>query len=304
MILHMKEAVIPPPLKKGDTIGVFAPSSYVEAEDIEKSKAVMEEAGYKVFVHPQTYERHHQSAGNVLQKSLAFQGLWQRADINAIWTAGGGNRCTHLLESINFAKLAGKPKALIGFSDVTPLLNAVFAHTGIVTYHAQVFKNLHKYKELHQCLTLLSEGFASCPMDEAQVLYHGKATGHLVGGNLSLFQYLPQTLPNDFYEGAILFLEDCNEELSKLDRMFLHLRRTGVLSSLSALALGQFSDLAESGRPFGFTLEDLIKEHTDGLEIPIIMNLPFGHAGTLIPLPIGDVMEINTKKGIFRTITS
>src|SRR5690242_17752811 len=92
----------PPALKPGDTIGVMAPSSYVENADIEKSKAVLEKRGYKVFVHPQTWERNNQSAGTNLQKTLALQGLWQRKDINAIWAAGGGNRALHFMDSINF----------------------------------------------------------------------------------------------------------------------------------------------------------------------------------------------------------
>src|SRR5262249_50985443 len=102
-----------PALKPGDTIGVMAPSSTVEKEDIEKSKALLESKGYKVFVHPQTYERENQSAGTHLQKTLALQGLWQRDDIKAIWAAGGGNRALHLLSSINFEAMKKKPKIFI-----------------------------------------------------------------------------------------------------------------------------------------------------------------------------------------------
>ena len=78
------KTIKPSPLKKGGTIGVFAPSSWVDAEDIERSATHMEDLGYKTFIHPQTYERENQSAGNLLQKGLAFQGLWQRKDIDAL----------------------------------------------------------------------------------------------------------------------------------------------------------------------------------------------------------------------------
>lgn len=222
-----------------------------------------------------------------------------RPDINAIWAAGGGNRALHLLDSINFTKIKDKPKLLLGFSDVTALLNASFAHTGLVGIHTQVFKNLHKYEQLNNLLDLLSGQITSIPLENATILRSGTAKGHLVGGNLSIFQYLPQTLPNDFYEGAILFLEDCNEEPSKLDRMFLHLKRTGVLKSITALACGEFNNMSETGRPFGFSLEDIILEHTEGLNIPIIMNLPFGHGKTLYSLPIGGKAEINTETKTF-----
>lgn len=296
------QAISPRPLKKGDCIGVFAPSSYVEKDDIEKSKSLIESFGYKVFVHPQTYERLNQSAGNNLQKALAFQGLWQRKDIHAIWAAGGGNRCLSLIDSINFNKLKEFPKPLVGFSDVTALLNAVYAHTGIRTFHGPVFKNLHKtHKEDLRILLNFLGGVndTTLPLTSDNVLREGTACGKLIGGNLSVFQYLPETLPKNFYHDAILFLEDCNEEISKIDRMLLHLKRTGVFSKINGLAIGNISLANESGRPFGFTLENIIQEHLDGCEIPILIDLPFGHEKRLYPLPIGAQAEINTKNNTF-----
>lgn len=294
--------LIPPPLKKGDTIGVFAPSSYVERTDIESAAKIIEAQGYKVFIHPQTYERHNQSAGNHLQKSLAFQGLWQRPDISALWAAGGGNRALHLLDTINFERLKSKPKHLIGFSDVTALLNAVYANTGIQTIHGPVFKNLTKYKELPLLLSLLEGKEFSLSLINDNIHFDGKSSGRLIGGNLSIFHYLPNTLPDNFSNDCILFLEDCNEEFSKIDRMFLHLKRTGFLSKVRGLLLGQFSNLTDSGRPFGFTFEDIINEYTEDLGIPVLKNLPFGHGADLYPLPVGKMVEINTEELSFRSI--
>lgn len=277
----------PAALQPGDTIGVMAPSSYVEREDIERAKAIVEAKGFKVFVHPQTFERENQSAGTTLQKSLAFQGLWQRDDIKAIWCAGGGNRAMHVLDSINFKAIEKKPKILIGFSDNTVLLNGLYAHTKMPSIHGPVFKNLDKYNEWDDLLALLSGKTPTYTLDTAVQVKQGHAEGVLVGGNLSLFQYLPQTLPGDFYKDAILFLEDVNEEPSKLDRMFHHLKRTGVLKNIAGLILGDFGDLKETGRPFGYSLLDIIIEYTDELSIPIVMNAPFGHGKQLLPLPVG-----------------
>jgi muramoyltetrapeptide carboxypeptidase len=285
----------PPALKPGDTIGVMAPSSYVEKDDIEKSKALLEQRGYKVFVHPQTYERHNQSAGNELQKTLALQGLWQRADINAIWAAGGGNRALNFLDSINFNALKKKPKIFIGFSDVTALLNGIYAHTGLTTFHGPVFKLVHKHAELDHLLGLLAGQKVLYPLQSAEILKPGKAQGKLIGGNLSLFQYLPQTLPGKFWKNAILFLEDAGDELSRFDRMLLHLKRIGVFKDINGLLLGDFTLAKETGRPFGFTLSDLIHEYTDELNIPIILNAPFGHGKTLFTFPLGTKASLNTE---------
>ncbi|GJL84552.1 MAG: peptidase S66 [Micavibrio sp.] len=277
----------PPALKPGDTIGVMAPSSIVEKEDVEKSTAFLKDKGYKVFVHPQTFERENQSAGTHLQKTLALQGLWQRSDIQAIWAAGGGNRSLHIIDSINYDALKEKPKTLIGFSDATSILNAVYAHTGLTTFHGPVFKNLHKHKEFDHLNDLLTGKTPDYPMDKATTINEGEAQGPLVGGNLSIFQYLPQTLPDDFTDGSILFLEDCHEELSRSDKMFLHLRCLGVFEKISGLVIGEFRKMQDSGTPFGFTLEDIVREHTQDLNIPVIMNAPFGHGKTLYTFPIG-----------------
>ncbi len=286
----------PLPLKKGDTIGVMAPSSYVERADIEKSKALLEKRGYKVFIHPQTFERENQSAGTHLQKSLALQGLWQRADITAIWAAGGGNRAMHLLESLNFEAMKRKPKILIGFSDVTVLLNGLYAHTGLPSFHGPVFKNLTKYKQIDHLLDMLGGKKPVTKLGKIKIIHKGKARGKLIGGNLSRFQYLPKTLPGEFWKDGILFLEDCNEEYSHFDLMLLHLKRLGVLSQVSGIIFGQFTGMKDSGRPFGYSIEDMIREHTEDLAIPVVMNAPFGHDKELYTFPVGVEAELDTVK--------
>lgn len=297
-------AIAPPALNKGDTIGVFAPSSWVEKEDIERSKTRLEELGYNVFVHPQTFERENQSAGTNLQKALALQGLWQRKDIKAIWAAGGGNRCTHLLETLKFKPFERAPKLLIGFSDVTSLLNGIYANTDIITIHGPVFKNLHSYKQMDHLLALLGGEQSVYPLTKDNVLQDGKASGKLIGGNLSIFQYLPQTQPNDFYKDSILFLEDCNEEISRIDRTLLQLRRLKVFDAVKAIVFGEFISLQDSSRPFGYSMEDIIAEHTMGLDIPILHNMPFGHGENLYSFPIGCEAEINTEALSFKLTDS
>ena len=289
-------SIRPPPLLPGDTIGVMAPSSYVDRKDIEKSTAFLEARGYKVFVHPQTYERHNQSAGTGLQKALALQGLWQRDDIKAIWCARGGNRAMHFVDMVTFAAMKDKPKILIGFSDVTVLLNALYAHTGIIGYHGPVFKDIHKHAQIEHTLKILAGEETGYDFSTAAVLQDGNTTGHLIGGNLSLFQYLPQTLPGEFWKDSILFLEDCGEEISRLDRMLLHLKRIQLLDGISGLIFGEFTDLKDTGTPYGFSWEDIVLEHTQGLNIPIITGAPFGHGDNLYTFPIGQKAALDTRK--------
>ncbi len=274
------------------TIGICAPSSYVEREDIDAAAALMEARGYKVIIHPQAFERHGQLAGTAVQKIDALHALYKNPEIDVIWAAGGGNRALSIIDDLNYDLIAAHPKPMIGFSDVTALLNAITVKTGIANIHGPVFKNLPKHKELD---SLLAHDF-SMPLDNACILGNGEASGTLYGGNLSVFQYLPETLGLDFLNGAILFLEDCNEEISRIDRMFLHLKRLGVFDRISGLILGQFHALQDSARPFGLTLEDIVAEHLNVRDIPIIMDAPFGHGNDLHPLPIGMNAKIRKDK--------
>lgn len=272
------------------SIGVFSPSSYVEREDIEQSKSRLETMGYKVFIHPQTYARHHQFAGTNAEKISALYDLWENPDIDIIWAAGGGNGSSWLIDMMNYGRLKQAPKTLIGFSDVTALSCALYGHAGIPSIHGQVLKNLHKFNEDDLKATLdLASGHAAPPMDLSgiHVISEGDASGHLIGGNLSVFQYLPATLPGNICDGAILFLEDTGEELSHLDRTLLFLKRSGILEQAAGIVFGEFSNMKDAGRPYGKSLHDIIQEHTKKLNIPVVMNAPFGHGSRLFPLMAG-----------------
>lgn len=288
-------------LSPGSTIGVMAPSSYVEKVDIDRAAARLTAKGYQLFIHPQTYERDGQSAGTLLQKTLAFQGLWQRNDIGAIWFAGGGNHSLDLLGSLNFKRLKAAPgKPVIGFSDTTTLLNALACHTGHATLHGPVFKQLGDLDEflLTACLNALQGSPSPLALNTAQCLRppqnNTPITGHLIGGNLSLFQYTQALLPVRFTDGAILCLEECNEELSHIDRIFSYFKHIGLLERCRAIVLGQFTDIKDTGRPFEKTLTDSILYHTDTTKTPVFKDLPFGHTRNNFPFAIGLTTDLKT----------
>ena len=284
-------------IQPGDTIGVMAPSSMVERDDIEASQAFLEARGFKVFVHPQTYLQDGQLAGTRAQKLEALHTLYANTQIKAIWAAGGGNRALDLVDGLDYQLIAANPKPLIGFSDVTALLNAVYAQTGTIGIHGPVFKQLATHAYTDQTLELLSSDAPSTlPLDEGMILRAGNAEGTLIGGNLSVFQYLPATLPNEFYEGKILFLEDCGDEVSRIDRMLIHLKRLGVLKNIAGLVIGDFIDMCDTGRPFGFDMKAILSEHMKDTDCPIILNAPFGHGNRLYPLRVGGQAELNMTK--------
>lgn len=288
----------PPALKKGDTIGVFAPSSFVEKKNVLKAKKYLEDKGFNVYLHPQYEEKYNQSAGTTEAKVNALHELFGNDEINAIIAAGGGNRALHMLEHIDYDLIRDNPKIFMGFSDVTALLSSFSARTNLTTFHGPVFTWLPAMDDHWDFnLAVLSGKTPAYPMTQCRILREGAAEGPLTGGNLSLFHYLAGTkdaLPPD---GAILFLEDLREEINKVDRMLLHLRRTGYLSRLSGLVCGSFSNLGDNGRPYGFSLEDLLLEHCKGYDFPIVMDGPFGHENQLYALPVGGIVRMEAQNG-------
>ncbi len=284
----------PASLKSGDTIGVCAPSSRIAPEDIDAATLFLEERGYKVFIHPQCYNaapalsdrRFTQYAGTAQQKADALHELVRNPDIKAIFFAAGGQRAMTVLDLLDYDLIKANPKIFMGFSDGTLLLNAITAYTGLITYHGPTFKRLLKNPQARFNLSLLEGNETTIPLTGAQEFCKGQAEGILIGGNMTLLcamtdRDLPET------KGALLFLEDINEELTTFDRNLCALRRRGILETIGGLILGQFTNMLDTGTPFGLSFENIIAEHTQGLNLPILINAPFGHAADLPVFPIG-----------------
>ncbi|MBN8522020.1 MAG: LD-carboxypeptidase [Alphaproteobacteria bacterium] len=278
----------PPALKHGDTIGVMATSCWLEESDVLAAKSYIESLGYKIYIHPQTLCRHHQSAGTASEKIDALHDLYRNKNIRAIIGARGGNRAITMMNGIDYDLIINNPKIFMGYSDMTILLNGIFARTGMITYHGPLFRELPKRKEMPQILSILSGKEKTIVLTGANIFRSGDAEGTLIGGNLSVFQTLLGTPNLPDMRNAILFIEDVGDHLSRYDRMLGHLKMAGILNKISGLIVGSFTEVEDDkDRPFGFTMEDIIREHTAGLDIPILMNAPFGHGDDLPVFPVG-----------------
>lgn len=277
-------------LKEGDTIGIMAPSSRVDREVLKKSVVALEKRGYRVYVHPKTHMKDKQSAGTGEQKVEAFHDLIRDPGIRAIFAAKGGNRAWTMLEGLDYRLIARNPKIIMGYSDVTALLNAIHKETGLVTFHGpmmQKFSSGLPAKQLAQCFNLLGGG-RDMPPSAGKTLKTGKAEGRLIGGNLSLICSLMGTKWQPDFDGAILFLEDCGEERSRIDRMLGQLHNAGVFRSVAGVVSGGFTDLQDTGKtPFGFTFNRIVQDAVGDSRIPVVTNAPFGHGRDLYTFPVG-----------------
>ncbi|HEY0902187.1 MAG TPA: LD-carboxypeptidase [Micavibrio sp.] len=292
-----------PTLNPGDTIGIMASSSRVDAARVDAGVKALEARGYKVKIHPQTYATYTttagvltSSAGTPAEKVAALHDLWADDDVKAIMIARGGNEAAEMLPLLDYKAIAAKPKILIGFSDVTALSNGIHRQTGMVTYHGLLLHSMGVVDpgDLSQCFSLLSGQDKNIQLDGAHTLRAGTVQGRLLGGNLSVLCSLLGTPYAPDFQDGLLFIEDIGDELSRMNRFFLQLKLAGVFNKISGLIVGDFSDITDTGRlAFGRGITDMVTQHTQGTSFPVLLNAPFGHDKRLVTLPVGARATLN-----------
>lgn len=292
------KSILPPALKPGDKIGVIAPSSYHDIAKPSPAVKFLTDKGFEVILHPQTSLKNGQFAGTPQQRVDALHDYFGDPDIKAIFCTCGGNGAIHLLDKIDYKLIAENPKIFIGFSDVTVLLNAINAKTGLVTFHGPTMTRIDKLhpKWPEQMLDVLMGRTDTITLKGTHVLQKGDMEGRLYGGNLSVLQTLIGTSYAPNLRDSILFIEDTNDHLSRYDRMLGHMKQAGWLDSLSGIIVGEFIKSHDNKeRPFGFTIEEILQTHAPNLPI-LSTDAPIGHGAKLCTLPIG--ANIALKNGI------
>jgi muramoyltetrapeptide carboxypeptidase len=235
----------------------------------------------------------------------------QDSTVTAVWCIRGGYGVTRLLHRVDFAALARRPKALIGFSDITALLNAVSRAAQVVAFHGPVARaSMPAFARAHfeRVLTRAeSPGRLGRPAEPAGVLVPqesrivtlrgGTAEGPLAGGNLTLLQCLIGTPWFPDLTGAILFLEDVGEQLYRVDRALAHLRAIGALDRLAGVMVGRFTDLDRAGRDGALGLDQVLTNYFGPLNIPVASGFPIGHIDAQWTLPLGVRARLDADAG-------
>ena len=306
--------VFPPLLKQDGTIGIVAPSRWPEPAWIKTGRTLLEKRGYKVVVHPQCSLKKGELAGGDQQRADALMDMFTDRTIDAIICARGGTGANRMVDLLDFKTIKKNPKPLVGFSDVTVLLNAITQKCGSVTYHGPMIVSLAKNNiatNLDDLLVVIGEGKAKHSLDypDAICTRTGKVSGSLVGGNLTLLQSLLATDYEWSAKGGILFIEDIDEPLYKIDRVMQQLRLAGKLKGLRGLIVGDFLGLSATEN--GFAFGKLVNaKNTYGLnlveimqnvvpDVPVCFNFPCGHGKNLTTLPLGAKVKANfTKRGV------
>ena len=140
----------PPRLRKGQAIGIVAPAGPVSPSEIQPGIDLLEAAGYKVISSPHLYGTQGYVAGDDGIRLEDLHAMFSDGHVRAIFCARGGYGSLRLLEKMNFELIRRNPKILLGYSDITALLLAIYRETGLVTFHGAVVTELAKGKSVHE----------------------------------------------------------------------------------------------------------------------------------------------------------
>jgi len=285
-----------------------------EPERIRFAIDTLESLGFKVKPGAHLFERDGYLAGSDTARAADLNAMFADDGVDAIWCVRGGYGASRILPLLDYALMQRKPKALIGYSDITALHMAIHRHAGLVTFHGPVaFRALTPYSlgELKRVLwaaeTPVRLG-GPPPFERAEGrvdwenrvarLVAGTARGRLLGGNLCLMSHLCGTPYLPDLRGAILFLEDVEEAYYRIDRMLTQLWLSGALAGVAGVAFGKFTNCDPSAffvqnRP----LEDILAERCRALGVPAVAGIMVGHVEDQTTLPVGCLAELDADAG-------
>jgi muramoyltetrapeptide carboxypeptidase len=260
---------------------------------------------------PNTAQRYGYFAGTDEQRLADLNGALRDPDVDAIWCIRGGYGTTRILDQVDFDALASRPRPLIGYSDITAVLNAALHHAGVVTFHAPMaraamppFSRWHFERVLTSAEPAGRLGRLPAPPDvllpkenRISTLRGGVAEGPLLGGNLSLIQCLVGTPHLPDLDGAMLFLEDVGEDLYRVDRMLAHLRMVGALGRLAGVAVGRFTELKRDISDGALGFDEVLASYFLPLGIPVACGFPVGHIDDQWTLPLGVRARLDADAG-------
>jgi muramoyltetrapeptide carboxypeptidase len=313
-----RPAVRPRRLAAGDTVALVAPASATfRPVELAIARESLEALGFHVLVGGHLLDRYGYLAGRDADRARDITGFFADPSVRAVLPIRGGWGSSRVLPHLDFDVIRDNPKVLLGYSDITALLLAVHARTGLVTFHGP--NGLGRWDEysVDHFRRLLLQGDAIAfenprkladrnvltPTEHrVQTITPGVARGRLLGGNLTVLttiigsDYLPA------WDGAILFCEDVDEGFYRLDRMFTQMKLAGILSKIRGFVFGTCAECGPGEGFGGLTLEEILEDHIAPLGVPAWSGAMIGHQTPQWTVPVGAEVEIDAARGTIRML--
>jgi len=307
----------PKALKPGDTIAVIAPAAPATQPEFAAYVKLMEGKGYKVVSKPGLVGRkEHYLGGTDEERAGEINEYLRDPKVRMIMPVRGGFGVSRILDRIDYDALRRDPKVIAGYSDLTALHLAAARHARVVTFHSPMaMRDLWRENEKAYAFPAKSfrrsvfadqysvgqKGFVVEPPEghRHSTLVGGRATGRLLGGNLSLVVTLMGTPHALEPKGAILFLEDVSEPAYRIDRYLSQLRLGGVLDQVAGVVLGSFTTKEETEEK---DTQRVLKEYFGKLKVPVVTDYPVGHTPKNATLPHGALVELDADRGTLKVL--
>jgi muramoyltetrapeptide carboxypeptidase len=310
--------VRPKRLSPGETVGLVAPATATFFPvDIDIAEESLTALGLKVKRGTHLLDRFGYLAGRDKDRAADLNAFFADASIAGIVALRGGWGCARLLPHIDYAAVRKNPKIVLGFSDITALLNGLHAKTGLVTFHGPVGAsrwnsfNVDYLKQVvfdgaaatFENLKGAEDGELAQRKNRVRTITPGTARGRMLGGNLSVLSaivgspYLPD------FRDAILFIEDTNEAPYRIDRMMTQLKLAGVLDRVKGVVFGECTECEPGEGSYGsLTLEEILIDHLKPLDVPAWHNAMIGHIPMQFTIPVGVEVEVDAGQGTIRML--
>ncbi len=304
----------PKVLKKGDTVGLVTPSTYVSSPDeIATALRTAEYFGLKVKMGPNVRKRAGYLGGSIAERAADVNAMFADPEVKAIFAIRGGYGSAQILPALDYGLIERNPKIFQGYSDITAMHLAIHQKTGLVTFHGPVMLSGFTAYTIDHFRRALFEtkpiGTVSNPAESnplrpnhtLRTVKGGRATGPIVAGNLTLISTTMGTPYEIDTRGKILCIEDVGEEPYSMDRMLTQLRLSGKLEQAAGVVMGECSRCTprefRPGFDSTFSLGEIVDDILGGLKIPVLTGLTFGHTADQLTLPLGCRATLDADQG-------
>ncbi|SES82980.1 S66 peptidase family protein [Hymenobacter actinosclerus] len=286
--------IAPPPLRPHDQVAIVCPARAASHAELAAAVTTLESWGLRVRLGTSTNVAEHQFGGADEVRRQDLQQQLDDPEIRAVFCARGGYGTTRIIDGLDFTQFAQHPKWVAGFSDITTL-NCHLLARGFQSIHGVMPLLFNQEGGTESLASLRRALFGEALAYEVPahpLNRFGTATGELVGGNLSILQTLTGTASDVSTAGRILFLEDIDEYLYAIDRMLVHLDRTGKLAGLAGLLVGHFTNPQDNTIPFGRTPGEIIQHYAARYAFPVAHSFPVGHEPQNMALVVGQEVRL------------
>jgi len=295
-----KEIVRPKSLKKGDAIGLVAPGYSITQEMLENSINEIKAMGMEPYHTQRIFGNHGYLSNTDEERAKDLMHMFTNEKVKGVFCIRGGYGCTRILDMLNFDLIAQNPKVLLGYSDITALLNAFYNKIGLVGFHGAMGPkpDSYAYEEVKNVVMNPQEKYtiknfdfdAETQMDavyDRYVITPGKAVGTLVGGNLSLLSAMNGTDYDIDYTDTLVCIEDVGEAPYRMDRMLTQLLSTPSFKKAAGVVFGVCAGCDKKEGSDSFSLKEVIMDRITPMGIPAVYGMSFGHIPESFTFPIG-----------------